>query len=929
MKSVQRITIALAFGLIGFSNLPATAQAWQWAHILRAGSSATINTQALAGTSTDQVYTAIQFDDSVQLGGRTYPRGSAVAHLATNGSLRTVPVWGATTLIQDIKVDPADNLYVAGYFSDTISFGATQRTALSASAYFLAKLDSSGTLLWLQQAAQTDTVRRNVLLALDAAQNATLYGTFRTSVAFGDSIATTSAGQTEFFLVHFAANGDVSWLRHSRTPAGTPRLTLTALAAAPNGTLYAAASGTVGYGDSTQVGWGDSTLVTIYLMPNAWLQLTPQGRLQRQILVGGDAISTSIAVDPAGTPFVLFRGYSDLVQWGAEIYFHSGPPIWGSHILIVGRVNSNGLLDWTQYAGTSELEPRTPFVALAKPGGTRILIGGGFGDNGDALECPPFIIHCSPDYQNDGFLLELDGLTGTAVSLQSIGTGWGNCAITALGASMSNRLYMGGNFNADMQLGPFACNSTTYREEGFVAKLIWQYNQAVGTVFTDTNRNAVRDPGEGGHSNIIVASSAGTYYSTDSVGTFVHLLDSGTYQLSIPNAPRYYTAVPAGPTTVSFTSYGAISSGHDFALQPTPNQQDLQVALTSVNRARPGFAVRYRLTAHNVGTTVSAAPVLHFTYDSLLTFVSASPTATPSGSTLQWQLGPLQPDETRQVDVVFQLPATTPLGSLLSATARLDPLAGDLTPADNTEMASLAVTGSYDPNDIAVNFATLTLAEVRGASKALDYTVRFENMGTDTAFTVTLSDALPAALLNLSTLQMVASSHPSTWRLGAGGVLTISFPNINLPDHTTNPLGSMGFVRFRVVPNTTLAPGDVIPNQAAIFFDFNAPVATNTAVTTVLNPTGLAPDASTLTGSVWPNPAATVLHVVVARPAGAAVVLTLTDALGRTVRTATLSASVGATAETTLDVRGLAPGLYVVRAEAGGRRWSQRVVVRP
>ncbi|MBC7446882.1 MAG: T9SS type A sorting domain-containing protein, partial [Hymenobacteraceae bacterium] len=285
------------------------------------------------------------------------------------------------------------------------------------------------------------------------------------------------------------------------------------------------------------------------------------------------------------------------------------------------------------------------------------------------------------------------------------------------------------------------------------------------------------------------------------------------------------------------------------------------------------------------------------------------------------------PGETHHFDALFQLAVTAPLGRVLTATAVLEPLTGDLTPADNTAIHELTVTGSYDPNDITVNYPILTLPQVQNAEKPLDYTVRFQNMGTDTAFTVVLRDTLPAAMLNLGTVQLLAASHTCTWRLGAGGVITVSFANIRLPHRTANTLRSMGFVRFRVVPRTSLALGDLIPNQAAIYFDYNAPIRTNTALTTVGNPTGVAPDAAGLTGGAWPNPTVTELHVAVTRPAGTALTLTLTDAVGRVVRTQPLATG-DEQARATLDVRGLAPGLYLVRAAAGTRAWSQRVVVR-
>ncbi|MFD2718942.1 T9SS type A sorting domain-containing protein [Hymenobacter monticola] len=79
--------------------------------------------------------------------------------------------------------------------------------------------------------------------------------------------------------------------------------------------------------------------------------------------------------------------------------------------------------------------------------------------------------------------------------------------------------------------------------------------------------------------------------------------------------------------------------------------------------------------------------------------------------------------------------------------------------------------------------------------------------------------------------------------------------------------------------------------------------------------------------SIAPNPARSTATVQLpAVPGATSAVLTLTDAMGRSVRTETLSwASAGR--PHTLDLRGLPPGLYAVQVQAGSTRGTQRLVV--
>lgn len=114
----------------------------------------------------------------------------------------------------------------------------------------------------------------------------------------------------------------------------------------------------------------------------------------------------------------------------------------------------------------------------------------------------------------------------------------------------------------------------------------------------------------------------------------------------------------------------------------------------------------------------------------------------------------------------------------------------------------------------------------------LDYKIRFQNTGNDTAFTVVVRDTI-SPYLDPATIEMGASSHPYTWRLYGQGILELTFNNIMLPDSNINEPASHGFFRYRIKQNPNNQNGTVIYNTAAIYFDFNPPVMTNTTWHTV------------------------------------------------------------------------------------------------
>jgi uncharacterized repeat protein (TIGR01451 family) len=139
------------------------------------------------------------------------------------------------------------------------------------------------------------------------------------------------------------------------------------------------------------------------------------------------------------------------------------------------------------------------------------------------------------------------------------------------------------------------------------------------------------------------------------------------------------------------------------------------------------------------------------------------------------------------------------------------------------------VSGSYDPNDKRGYPNGVTNMNYIQPNQQLQYVIRFQNTGTDTAFTVVIRDTLDTDL-NIFTVTPGVSSHSYEFRMYGPRVLEWRFDNILLPDSTTNSVGSNGFVTFHVEQNPNLAPGTVINNDADIYFDFNDPITTNTTV---------------------------------------------------------------------------------------------------
>jgi uncharacterized repeat protein (TIGR01451 family) len=165
--------------------------------------------------------------------------------------------------------------------------------------------------------------------------------------------------------------------------------------------------------------------------------------------------------------------------------------------------------------------------------------------------------------------------------------------------------------------------------------------------------------------------------------------------------------------------------------------------------------------------------------------------------------------------------------------------------------------GSFDPNEklaFPKGFGPNHLIE---ANSGIDYMIRFQNTGTDTAFTVIVYDTL-SSHLDAVKARPGTSSHPYSFALLDNNVLRFRFDNIRLPDSTVNEPASHGYIKFHVDQKPDNPDGTHIENRAAIMFDYNQPVMTNTVFHNVghdfilvsVDP-GLAASAI----RVYPNPA--------------------------------------------------------------------------
>lgn len=432
------------------------------------------------------------------------------------------------------------------------------------------------------------------------------------------------------------------------------------------------------------------------------------------------------------------------------------------------------------------------------------------------------------------------------------------------------------------------------------------YPEVTGKAFIDINNNGQQDAGDAALGQRIILFQPNNWAAiTDANGNYDLRIPANTAFTETTASVLYYTTNPSSYAVN--LAMGQIDSLNNFALYPTPNVNDLRVTLTS-SVARPGFDAHYWLTYENVGTTTLTGTV-SFTYNNgILTYLTSS--VVPSsqiGNTLTWNFTNLAPFASQSITLLFNVNATTPLGTILSATADIQPSSGDATPADNIATETRLVQGAFDPNEKLVNYATLTPNEVN-LGKDLVYTIFFQNTGTDTAFNIKVIDTL-SQNLDISTLKVLSASHPYNLLVSEQGTLHFHFVQIQLPDSNINEAASHGFVKYKIDAKAPLALGDKIHNTAHIYFDYNVPIVTNTATTTIANTSGIA-------GTwgenirIYPNPAQSqfvVEFTEIQNPS----TLSLLDVSGKVVLQQILTNK-----RSEIEIKALAKGIYFIQIQS-------------
>jgi photosystem II stability/assembly factor-like uncharacterized protein len=445
--------------------------------------------------------------------------------------------------------------------------------------------------------------------------------------------------------------------------------------------------------------------------------------------------------------------------------------------------------------------------------------------------------------------------------------------------------------------------------------------QSSGTVFKDENGDGIFNTSDQPLTDIrMELQEPNAWYPY----WFTQTDQEGRYAIgSLPGAqdtirPRlvspYVTAI--NPPYRVVTDSG---SDRDFAVQMLPNITDGSIIHNGAGVPRPGFSHLIHVTTKNIGTLPLNGQI-GVKLDPRYVFSEAfpAPSATIGTDSLVWNVSDLALFGSEQIRIGGTVAVTAPLGDVLQTISSITTGTTDFNPLDNVYITRDTIRGSYDPNEKKVAPSNGLTSEEILARKPLVYTIYFQNTGTYEAERVRILDQLDTAL-NWQTIQFLQASHNVTgFNLRPGGLLEVIFDNIALPDSNSNEPASHGFVQFSIERNVPFSANRKINNKAAIYFDFNEPIITNTVSIGVPSPSVAVDEVNVETPSKWlqiaPNPVQHICNISSGGTLQGRGDLTITDVMGRVIHQRIVA---NCALPITVETSDLVNGLYWVQLANG------------
>jgi uncharacterized repeat protein (TIGR01451 family) len=843
-----------------------------------------------------------------------------IQKLDVNGNFMWVKTFENAYSPCFIDVDPSDNIFIAGDFEGTVDFdpdpsGVFNATQPVSHGPFLLKLDAAGTFNWVRVIENMST---SATLAVDVATTSTgnvllcgrCIGTTDLDPGPGSFTVTTTStfgSSTDAYVVNFDAAGNFVWAAPLQ---GDGYEVLNDISQDVSGNIYIGGyfvGGSMGCTMDANPGAGTLPFAITGADGDGFLiKLNSSGMLQWAWQLHGphEDFIYSVANDANENVYLLgtTRGGGD---------FDPGP---GTHTMPSPAAGS-------AFSFVEKLSPSGAFI-WAKEFGEATYVDGPYSDINIDLDAN---LYSSAYY---GGSCDLDPGPGIDTTETPTGTYF-------------QKLDSAGNYvwGRSIQIVSYQTSMDPVRKKYYVASLYWSGPvdfdvSPLGTYMqTDTINTAfILRMGVDtvcANFNVVIDTIANAVCSSGFGFGNVHCIGgTAPYAFQWNTTPVTNTAAVNFPTNGIYTIVA--SDLNNCATQRnlvvggfSSAAADLATTMVVPLFIKPGLNYNLQPTQVNKGCdTISGQ--FFFVHDGQVVINSVTPAPDFTfGDTLIWNFSSLNYDDGPIVPIInvsaitgVSVPSTTIMKTWIT------PLA-DLDPSNNSKIYNVPIKNAWDPNVKSVQPQGVCPEHYITNNQTMTYTVQFQNTGSTNAVNIYVLDTI-SANLDLTTLNILASSHYMYTEVLPGNVLKFNFDNINLADSASNEAASHGYLIYEINQQPSLADGLVLNNTAYIYFDNNPAVITNTAFNTIISvlpscsATGLNEQASSKNIVVYPNPTNSFITVISKTSCER---ITFTNVYGQVVKSVTPKSM-----QTQIDLTDLTAGIYFVTVISGEIKQSLKVM---
>ena len=349
--------------------------------------------------------------------------------------------------------------------------------------------------------------------------------------------------------------------------------------------------------------------------------------------------------------------------------------------------------------------------------------------------------------------------------------------------------------------------------------------------------------------------------TTDGFGNFNYFTTTLNKDIIIEAMPDLNQfEIVQNSITLNFSTHGIYDNNNLILKRKPLNLNNLAVYLTPVNTAVPGFEANYQLMITNFSKKSSDVFVEIYFDDSVMEYIPEASdfSLQQSGLVVSSNIHLLSNDFLVKT-LTFKLNKPTdpiPLkgNDILNLSAKLITSLADISPEDNESKLSQIVRNSFDPNNI-----VCLQGEKVADNSLIDqiyYQINFENKGNGDANNVSIVNQIDTNFLDINSLKIINASH-TVFANYKSHEVEFLFDNIQLSYQQNK---NQGFVFYKIKPKKLLSQEDSIYNKANIYFDFNAPIATNIHFLS-LSKTTASQNIDKSKFMVYPNPVTGVLNI--------------------------------------------------------------------